>query len=171
MIPTHNTFGAPAGPPPSRRTLGDLIAWPLAAIAVGMWLGVTAAVIEGLRDSTFAAATLGRDLGDAIQASAITALIPGSLIGFVFALLFTPTGFAAFGIWQAVRHARNQTARRWLASATIGVFCLPVVLGTVAVNAFSPLDSTEWGIGLLGVLTSVAAAGGLSYFRRPRSSA
>jgi tetrahydromethanopterin S-methyltransferase subunit F len=169
VIPTHITFSAPAGPPPSRRIVGDLLAWPLAAIAVGMWLGVTAAVIEGLRDSTFAAATIGRDLGDAIEASTITALIPGTLIGFVFALLFVPTGFAAFGVWQAVRHARNQTARRWLASATIGVFCLPVVLGTVAVNAFSPLDSTEWGVGLLGVLMSVAAAAGISYLRRPRN--
>lgn len=169
MNPTRVTGGAPSGLSPARRTVGDLIAWPGAAVAVGLWLGVTAAVLEGLRDSTFSGATLGRDIADALQASVITAILPGSLIGFVFALMFASAGFGAFGLWQAARRAPSRTSCLWLPIVTIGCFCAPVIVGTLLVNAFSTLNGTEWGIALLGIAVSVGVAGAIACVRRPHA--
>lgn len=153
--------------PPGRRTIGDLVAWPLAAIAAGMWVGVTATVLEGLRDSTFSSATIGRDVGDAFQASLITAIFPGSLVGFVFACFFAPAGFGAFGLWQAVRRTQSRPARYWLTVATGACFCMPAIIGSLAENAFDGFDARGWVIVLISIAVSAVVAGGIALLRRP----
>lgn len=152
------------------RLIGDLLAWPLAAAGTGLWVGVTATVLEGLRDSTFSSTTMVRDIGDALQASLIAAILPGSLIGAVFALFFAPAGFGAFGLWQAVRHTGSRPARNWLTVATIACFCLPVLIGSLVEYAFDGFDATGWVIVLLSVAMSAAVAVGVGFLRRPRSS-
>ncbi|WP_189319616.1 hypothetical protein [Curtobacterium sp. ER1/6] len=167
MTPLPAASGAPAGLPPARRTIGDLVAWPLAAIATGMWVGVMATVLEGLRDSSFSSATIGRDIGDALQASLIAAILPGSLIGAVFALFFAPAGFAAFGLWQAVRHTQSRPGQRWLVAATVACFCMPALVGSIVENAFDGFDTQGWLIVLLSVAASAAVAAGTAFLRRP----
>lgn len=165
QLPTP--FGAPASQIPPRRTIGDLVAWPLAATATGMWVGITATVLEGLRDSTFSSATIGRDIGDALQASLITAILPGSLIGLVFALFFAPAGFGAFGLWQAVRHTQSRPTQNWLTAATVACFCMPALIGSLVENAFDGFDAQGWVTVLLSVAASAAVAVGVAFLRRP----